>query len=272
MAQRTITAAIMAAVAIALLAIGGVVLAAAICIIICFAVYEEFGALNKAGHRPVAWPTWVGMALSVPMLALGGAKMLLPVALGVALLTLICVIFRREPNLEDALMSLLPFISLALPGMGMLSLTAITPKSVQLTYLCVMIAIPCVGDIFALYVGSTLKGPKLCPAVSPNKTISGAIGGLAGSLVASLLVGLIAWIFAVQSRSVLPGWGDYVLLGLIGGVAGQVGDLFASMIKRHCGIKDFSNLFPGHGGMLDRLDSVIFMAAVVFCYRVITAF
>ena len=60
-----------------------------------------------------------------------------------------------------------------------------------------------------------------------------------------------------------------MLLGLIGGVAGQIGDLFASLIKRHCGIKDFSNLFPGHGGMLDRLDSVIFMAVIIFCYRML---
>jgi phosphatidate cytidylyltransferase len=91
-----------------------------------------------------------------------------------------------------------------LPGMAMLALVNIEPKSVQLTYFCLMIAIPCVGDIFALYVGSTLKGPKLCPPVSPNKTISGAIGGLVGSLVASLLVGLIAYWLAVASRAVLP--------------------------------------------------------------------
>ena len=270
MKQRIITASIMAAVAIALLAIGGVVLAAAIVGIICFAVYEEYGALVKAGHHPVPWPTWAGVVLSVPLLAIGGAKLLLPVALGVCLVTVMCIVFRREPKLEDILYSLVPFVSLVLPGMGMLALTAIHPKSIQLTYLCLMIAIPCVGDIFALYVGSTLHGPKLCPAVSPNKTISGAVGGLVGSLLASLLVGGISWLLAVGSRELLPSWGDYVLLGLLGGVAGQLGDLFASLIKRHCGIKDFSNLFPGHGGMLDRLDSVIFMAAVIFCYRILT--
>lgn len=272
MKQRVITATILAAVAIALLALGGVVLAAAIVAIICFAVYEEYSALSKAGHHPLAWPTWVGVALSVPLLALGGAKLLIPVAIGVALVTVAVIVFRREPHLEDILYSLLPFISLVLPGMAMLTLTSITPKSVQLTYLCLMIAIPCVGDIFALYVGSTFRGPKLCPPVSPNKTISGAIGGLVGSLIAALLVGLIAWLFAVKSRTVLPEWWHYVLLGLIGGVAGQLGDLFASLIKRHCGIKDFSNLFPGHGGMLDRLDSVIFMAVIIFCYRMLMVF
>ena len=270
MKQRIITAIILAAVAIALLALGGVVLAAAIVAIICFAVYEMYGALSKAGHHPLAWPTWVGVALSVPLLALGGAKMLIPVAIGVALTTVACIVFRREPKLEDILYSLLPFVAVVLPGMAMLALTAISPKSVQLTYLCLMIAIPCVGDIFALYVGSTLKGPKLCPPVSPNKTISGAIGGLVGSLVAALLVGAIAWALAVQSRAVLPAWWHYVLLGLVGGVAGQLGDLFASLIKRHCGLKDFSNLFPGHGGMLDRLDSVLFMAIIIFCYRMLT--
>ena len=269
MKQRVITALILTAVAVALLAIGGVVLAAAIVAIICFAVYEEYGALQKAGHHPLSWPTWLGLALCVPLLAIGGAKLLIAVAIGVALLTIACVIFRREPNLEDILYSLVPFVSLVLPGMAMLALTAVHPKSVQLTYLCLMIAIPCVGDIFALYVGSSLKGPRLCPAVSPNKTISGAIGGLVGSLIAALLVGGIAYLFAVQSRTVLPAWWHYVLLGLIGGAAGQLGDLFASLIKRHCGIKDFSNLFPGHGGMLDRLDSVIFMAIIIFCYRML---
>lgn len=269
MKQRFITGVLLAAGAIALLAIGGVVLAAALVAIICFAVYEEYGALSKAGHHPVAWPTWTGMALSVPLLAIGGGKLLILLAVAVALVTVACIVFRREPKLEDIFFSLLPFVSIVLPGLGMLALTGIEPKSIQLTYLFLMITIPCVGDIFALYVGSTVRGPKLCPAVSPNKTISGAIGGLVGSLLASLLVGCVAYLTAVGSRELLPAWGHYVLLGLIGGVAGQVGDLFASLIKRHCGVKDFSNLFPGHGGMLDRLDSVIFMAAIIFCYRVL---
>ncbi len=269
MKQRITTAAILASAATVLLILGNEVLAAAIVVIICFAVYEEYSALSKAGHHPLSWPTWTGLALSVPLLALGGAKMLSVLAIGVALVTVAIILFRKEPKLEDILYSLLPYVSLVLPGLAMLALTDIEPKSIQRTYMCLMIAIPCVGDIFALYVGSAVRGPKLCPAVSPNKTISGALGGLAGSLVASYLVGGAAYLLAVASRDVLPGWWDYAILGLVGGVVGQLGDLFASLIKRHCGIKDFSNLFPGHGGMLDRLDSVIFMAAVIFCYRML---
>ena len=61
-------------------------------------------------------------------------------------------------------------------------------------------------------------------------------------------------------------WWHYLLLGIVGGAIGQIGDLFASLVKRHSGIKDFSNLFPGHGGMLDRLDSVLFMSVLMYCY------
>ena len=59
----------------------------------------------------------------------------------------------------------------------------------------------------------------------------------------------------------------YPLLGLIGGFTGQMGDLFASLVKRHCGLKDFSSVFPGHGGVLDRLDSVLFMSVLMYCFR-----
>ena len=224
-----------------------------------------------AGHRPVAWPTWLGLTLSVPLLALGGDKLLLPIAIAVCLLTLTCVIFRPEPKLEDCLMSLLPLLSLVLPGMCAMKLALIEPHAVQVCMMLLLIGIPCIGDIFALFVGSTVKGPKLCPAVSPNKTISGALGGMLGSLLTSLTIGGLVWIFAGTSRPFLPEWWHYVLLGVIGGAAGQIGDLFASLVKRHCRLKDFSNLFPGHGGMLDRMDSILFMALVMMCYRLMVA-
>ena len=124
------------------------------------------------------------------------------------------------------------------------------------------------GDTFAYFVGNAIGGPKLCPHISPNKTVAGAVGGLVGSILCAVLAGRIfSWCFPYFA-GFPPIWGD-MLAGLFGGVAGQMGDLFASMVKRHCKVKDFGHIFPGHGGMLDRLDSILFTAIIIYCYRVI---
>ena len=264
MKQRTITGILLGLVALILLWIGGTVLSIAVAAMICVGIYEEFHALTLAGHRPVAWPTWMGMALIV---ITGGGKAVLPLLLVVCMLTLVCVIFRKEPRLEDAAMSLLPLFTVLLPGMSVITLIYVWPRQLQWTLLALLVVVPCVGDIFAMQVGTRVKGPKLCPAVSPNKTISGAIGGLCGSLLAAIIVGIMASVLCQSSaRELLPSWGAYLLLGLIGGAVSQLGDLCFSLIKRHSGIKDYSHLVPGHGGMLDRLDIILFMAMVVFCY------
>ncbi len=159
-----------------------------------------------------------------------------------------------------------------LPGMCIVAMAQVQPKAVQVVLLSLTFAVPVLGDTLAFFVGSRVRGPKLCPAVSPNKTISGAIAGLVGSLLAAAVVGLASLLFCdAATLAQLPCWWQYALIGLIGGVAGQMGDLFASLVKRHCGLKDFSSLFPGHGGMLDRLDSILFMAVVMFSFLLLGA-
>ncbi len=265
MNQKTVVGLLLALAAALVVLLGGWVLALVVMVVVCFGVQEEFHALTQAGHRPVAWPTWVGMVVSIPMTLLWGTKMLLPIIMGICFLTMMCVIFRSEPKLEDAALSMLPMLTIALPGMCVISFTDISPKSVQVTLLALMVGIPCMADAMAMWVGKAFKGPKLCPAVSPNKTVSGAVGGMIGALLAAAAIGVVAEL--VSGAEQLPTWYEYLLLGLLGGVAGQMGDLFFSLVKRHCGIKDFSNLFPAHGGMLDRLDSILFMAMLMLCYR-----
>jgi len=111
------------------------------------------------------------------------------------------------------------------------------------------------GDTGAYFVGRALGRHKLYPAVSPKKTIEGALGGLAASMGAAVLIANL-W---------MPELGPLhaALIGLVGGFAAQVGDLVESMIKRAAGVKDSGTLLPGHGGMLDRLDGVIFAFPVV---------
>ena len=112
------------------------------------------------------------------------------------------------------------------------------------------------SDSGALFVGVIFKGKKLCPAISPKKTISGAVGGLIGGLLGAMLV----WAFmrGIVSKTVWAEISIYALAGVLGSVATQFGDLVEGAIKRKFGIKDFGKMLPGHGGMLDRIDGLMF--------------
>ncbi len=140
----------------------------------------------------------------------------------------------------------------------------------SLIFILLVFAITMLTDTMAYLVGSTLKGPKLAPKISPKKTISGAIGGLIGGIIGSMLVYLLAtqipdW-FAVVSLYGLAWW-HFLVIGLVGSVLGQAGDLFESKLKRNAGVKDSGNIFPGHGGMLDRIDAMTFV--IVFLYMLV---
>lgn len=270
MKQRYITASLLIILLSVLMYFGGAVLSVAAFICICFAVYEEYHALALKGHRPVAWPTWVGMALSIPLTLMLNTAVIIPILIIVCMVTGVCVMFRHEPKLEDILVSVMPLITIVLPGMCLIALALVQPKALSVVLLSLMFIIPVMGDTMAFLVGSRVGGPKFCPAVSPNKTISGAVAGLLGSIVGALLVAGVAWLCCdTATRALLPTFPAYLILGILGGAAGQMGDLFASLVKRHCGIKDFSNLFPGHGGMLDRMDSILFVAMIIFSYRLL---
>lgn len=111
-------------------------------------------------------------------------------------------------------------------------------------------------DIGAFFVGRTVGGRKLMPAVSPGKTVSGAIGGLTASVLVTWLY--VAFALKPGAQLALTPIG-IVVFGLSVSVAAQVGDLVESLLKREAGVKDSSNLLPGHGGVLDRLDSLFFV-------------
>ncbi len=120
-------------------------------------------------------------------------------------------------------------------------------------YLLLLLNFSAVCDTGAYFVGVTLGKHKLCPEISPKKTVEGAIGGIVSSMVVSFIIAIAC------SKSIIL----LLLLTIPLCIIGMLGDLFASAIKRSVGIKDFSNLIPGHGGILDRLDSVIAVAPVL---------
>ena len=125
-------------------------------------------------------------------------------------------------------------------------------------WIFLLLIIVMTGDTAAYYAGRTFGKRKLYPMVSPNKTIEGSLGGLVGSL---------AGVFIARATFFpqLP-VADSIALPLLLGVLGQLGDLFESMLKRSFGVKDSGTIVPGHGGILDRLDSILFAAPAAFLY------
>ena len=116
------------------------------------------------------------------------------------------------------------------------------------------------SDSAALFAGMALGKHKLAPRVSPKKTVEGSVGGLLGGMLGMIIFRII--FFLVTEVQLNIAW--CLLLGLVGAVMGQLGDLSFSAIKRECGVKDYGRLLPGHGGVLDRFDSVIFASPVVW--------
>ena len=148
-------------------------------------------------------------------------------------------------------------------GMPLLYAFAISTISSIITatngiyYLLLILNFSSVCDMGAYFVGVSYGKRKLCPEISPNKTVEGALGGIVSSIVVSLIITLCYGKFT----AIIP----TVLLTIPLCIAGMAGDLFASVIKRKTEIKDYGNLIPGHGGVLDRVDSMLFIAPLIFC-------
>lgn len=165
--------------------------------------------------------------------------------------------YKTDPSIIDA-------VAMQIQGMVYIPvliacLIRIRNSEAGIPWIFFLLAIVFAGDIGAYYAGSYLGRHKLCPSVSPNKTIEGSIGGLCANL---LIGGIIKAIFLPA----LP-WAACVIMFLLIGAAGQIGDLYESALKRSVQIKDSGTLLPGHGGMLDRIDALLFASPVAFIFK-----
>lgn len=121
-------------------------------------------------------------------------------------------------------------------------------------YLLLLLNFSSVCDMGAYFVGVTMGKHKLCPNLSPKKTVEGAVGGIVSSIIVTVIISL-----CFAKSLVIP-----MILTIPFCILGMIGDLFASAIKRSVGLKDYSNLIPGHGGILDRVDSIIMIAPFLY--------
>ena len=116
-------------------------------------------------------------------------------------------------------------------------------------------------DVFAYFTGMALGKHKLAPVLSPKKSIEGSIGGI---VIPALIAGVYAWVLGRYYQPSYPLIPVFVIITAVAAAASQIGDLSASAIKRNFDIKDYGDIIPGHGGILDRFDSLIFTAPMVY--------
>ena len=148
--------------------------------------------------------------------------------------------------------------------------SALVDKNMEFVILATIFVTTMVTDTAAYLVGRSLKGPKLCPKISPNKTISGAIGGVIFAITFSLILFLIfnaVGFNGAFSALNITMW-HFIVYGLIASIFSQGGDILASYIKRLNNIKDYGSIFPGHGGLMDRVDGLSINAVItlILCF------
>lgn len=233
-------------------------------------MYEMIKSLRQAGYKAYIAPAVTTMALAYPAWHFFGVNGLLGVfALAVAL-NLSIMTFRKEGDFKDALAGI---FAIMYPYFVMSLAFILTKDYCALFTVAYAVFIPVATDIFAYLVGRFFGKHKLCPEISPKKTIEGAVGGFIGGVAMSVAFFLIFEHYALFEGIVdFTPFSDntavsvvlYVVLGMLGAVVAQLGDLAASKVKRNLGIKDYGNIFPGHGGALDRIDSIMYMIILIF--------
>lgn len=274
MLKRAVTAIILVGYAFAMLYLGTAVhygfLDALIMSFAFVGTYEMYHTFRRSEYKN-SWgaPLLLCVAIYPLWYFLGYKGILIALSLSICL-ALAVFTFKAEMELKDLLATI---FSLIYP-MAIASLAFALSREFPCggTFaISFAIFLPVFSDTFAYLVGSTLGKRKLCPSISPKKTVAGAIGGLLGSvlcavtffllfdLYAVIPVGYVSFSDSVAVRAVV-----FVVLGIVGGVLAEIGDLAASRIKRTINIKDFGNIFPGHGGVLDRLDSIMFTLVMFF--------
>lgn len=262
MRQRIVTGAVSLLLVAAILYFRGWLANLAVTALMLIGLWEEFEAFRKV-HEPVRWPVFLVSLLILPGYYWIGVAVILPLLVTGTLLVMLTVCCRKEPDWVDAGVSVYPIITIFLP-MSLLYVLfndIYQPHGVHLVLLVLVIAM--LSDTCAYFVGVLFGKHKLCPNVSPKKTVEGAVAGLVGSVIGSVVYTTILVRLGYPGMPRLPA---VLGISLLGGVAAQVGDLTASLVKRHCGIKDFGSFFPGHGGVMDRIDSIIFTLMVVCSY------
>jgi phosphatidate cytidylyltransferase len=236
--------------------LGGIYLKGFIFALSLLGLWEFYNALMEKKFKPISI---AGYILLISYYFLNNRlEPMMYIIVAATFILLIVPVINLEYTFIDVSLTLLGFIYCGIL-FSFVYLVNIKPKGEFLVWIIFIGS--WLSDTAAFYSGKFFGKHKLSPKVSPKKTIEGSIGGLLGATIFSGIFGFIVQRYV----NIMPVY-NYFLMGILCGLFGQLGDLVASSIKRYVEIKDYSNLIPGHGGVLDRFDSIIFSGAVVFYY------
>ncbi|HTO31998.1 MAG TPA: phosphatidate cytidylyltransferase [Pararhizobium sp.] len=256
---RIISGIVLAAIALGATWAGGTVFQI-LSVAIALLVYYEWSTVTRLGERDFQGNAfgWLSQAVIAVLILLDNSNLTLLILAGFTIAAAIWVLIRRGTWWLPG--------GIVYAGLTGISLSAIRGDSdIGLLAMIFVFAVVWATDILAYFTGRAIGGPKLAPRISPGKTWSGAIGGAVSGVIAGVLVFMSH--FSLDDVSI-------PLLAFVLSVSSQVGDLFESYIKRRFGVKDSSKLIPGHGGVMDRVDGLVFAcfaALLIALVQVISA-
>lgn len=269
MKQRILSAAVgLLILSVVLLGFNTLLLNVVVSLLSILALYELFHAAGYLRHRWLAAAAWVYAGLFPFFREFFGFDFLPLVSL-LYLVALIVILlrFHRSIRFQDLL---------TVGALGILIPTSFTNVVLLRNNLgwtggvfCTMILLGSAwyADTCAYFTGRAFGKRKLAPVISPHKTVEGLVGGIFGSVVCNLLMAFLLSVtfnalgFRISVRYAAVGCATF-----LGAVVSVLGDLAASTVKRQCGVKDFGNIMPGHGGVMDRFDSVLIVSPVVYLF------
>jgi phosphatidate cytidylyltransferase len=253
--------------------VGGGWYVAAVVVGAIVASLEMLGMLSGAGYRPVR-PLGVVLSVAIVLVALATDARIIPAVLMAAMLVGLFQMMARPDSVGALVDWALTLASALYVGGTMHYFIPLRALPDGLFWILAVLVCTWVCDITAFFVGRRWGKARLAPRISPGKSVEGAVGGLAGAVLAAMALGpLLTWLLSVTGLGGVNPIGVARLagLGLVIGVCAIAGDLVESFIKRQCGAKDSGALIPGHGGVLDRIDSVLLAVVGAYFFVVITS-
>ncbi len=269
MGTRLISAGVGIVIAVIILALHNtIVLKLAVSALVILMLFELFRAGGCTKKRLTCLPAYIYGALT-PLIVTGElSKYRFSLNLILILFAFITFIAQHDTLKFEKLFYIIACTMLVSNAMGCLVVLNEMDKVHGLMYLIMGLGGAWLADSGAYFAGTFLGKHKLCPEVSPKKTVEGFVGGV-------LVTGLLFILINAGYAAILPHISEYevsvnyfkvFLLGIALAVVGTIGDLSASVLKRQCGIKDYGNIMPGHGGAMDRFDSVLFVAPCFYAF------